>query len=215
MSSSHLDSCHLGGTQVFEDLLHALNQPLTQIRCTVELILYRSVVPNDVRESLAVVLRQAEEASKLSAAMQKVLEVECEQRAGQQSTALTTSVEAALEDFLPLAEQNGITIVRSACAECKVAVSTRTLGIALFLLFDQLLSWAKNGDVIEFGTDRDTEVAHLVCLLVTPTEGAAGNYESQLLVIKSICRAFDARLTLRQLDRGLQLRLSLPIAGEL
>lgn len=215
MSASHSNSVQLDRTQVLEDLLHALNQPLTQIRCTAELMLYRSAVPGDVRESLATVLKQAEKASMLSAVMQKVLEVECEQRAGQQSTALTTSVEAALEDFMPLAEQNGITIVRSECAECKVAVSARTLGIALFLLFDQLLSWAKNGDVIEFGIDRDTEVAHLLCLLVTPAEGAACNYESQLLVIKSICRAFDAHLTLRQLDRGLQLQLSLPIAAEL
>ena len=85
--------------RVLEDLLHALNQPLTHIRCTMELMLYRSLAPGDDREKLAALLKQAEKASKLSTAMQQVLEIEREHRAGPQRAALATAVEIAFEDF--------------------------------------------------------------------------------------------------------------------
>jgi signal transduction histidine kinase len=199
--------------KVLEDLLHALNQPLTHIRCTMELMLYRSLAPGDDREKLAALLKQAEKASKLSTAMQQVLEIEREHRAGPQRAALATAVETAFEDFMPLAEQNGVEIMRGVLAECKVAVSARALGIALFLLLDQLLSWARQGDVIEFRIDQDSEVAHLLCRIVTPAAGSA--CEPQLLVIKSICEAFGAHLSVGQLNRGLEVRLSLPLAAEL
>lgn len=215
MSTSPWVSIQPSGAKALEDLLHALNQPLTHIRCTVELMLYRSLAPGDDREKLATLLKQAEKASKLSTVMQQVLEIEREHRAGPQRAALAAAVEAALEDFMPLAEQNGIEITRGVLVDCKVAVSARTLGIALFLLLDQLLSWARQGDVLAFGIDQGAEVAHLLCHLVTPTAGPACNYESQLLVIKSIGRAFDAHLSLSQVNRGLEARLSLPLAAEL
>jgi len=195
---------------VFEDLLHALNQPLTHIRCTVELMLYRPVMSDDAREKLATLLKQAERASKLSAVMQQVLEIEREHVFGQRAP-LAAGMEAVLADFAPLAEQNGIVISRRMLTDCEVSASPRALGIALFLLLDQLLSCARKGDTLEIEIETKPSLAHLTCRLVTSSAATVCCDESQLLAVRSIWRAFDVQLSLRQLEHTVELCLSIPI----
>ncbi|PYV55818.1 MAG: hypothetical protein DMG91_11175 [Acidobacteria bacterium] len=195
-----------------DELLHALNQPLTQIRCAVELMLHKPPASEMYPEKLAGVLGQAERASKLSLTMQQVLEIKREQRGQQQSTPLAPCLEAALDDFIPVAENNGVRIVRRNWTECEVAVSAKALGTALFLLLDQILSWARKDGTMEAGITRDSKAAHLLFRLVNSTEqGIACGDESQLLIIKSICGAFDAHLDMHRFDHALELQLTIPM----
>jgi signal transduction histidine kinase len=111
-----------------------------------ELMLHRQPSPDKYQGSLSVALGQAERASKLSSAMQLVLEIERAKQTQPQRARLARAVEAALADFLPVAENAGVNVIQRRIRDCEVAVSVQALGTALLLLVDHLFSRAAAGD---------------------------------------------------------------------
>ena len=203
-------------TDPLGELLHALNQPLTQIRCSLELALRRPSSIEDYQETLAAALGQAERASNISFAMQQVLEIKRQKGISPQKTRLSTAAEGVLTDFLPVAASTGINIIRRESADCEVAVSAGVLGTALFLCLDQIFKRAESSDAIQIGTEEHQETAHLFFRLVrtrgifsTPCE------ESELLIVKSIFAAFGADLTVHLLGNILEFQVRLPIVTEM
>ena len=159
-------------------------------------------------------LEQAERASKLSSAMQLVVEIEREKDRPQR-TQLVWAVEAALADFVPLAESGGINIIRREMADCEIAVSRKALSTALFLLLDRVFGWAKGGDVLHVEiNDGDCE-AQFDLRIVRQGDPLQSIEESELVILRSIFRALGAQLSAHMADKSIELHLTFPIVTEM
>jgi len=198
-----------------DELLHALNQPLTQIRCSLELLLLTPASPEKCKEALTVALGQAERASKISSAMQLVIEIERDEETQSRKTGLARAVEAALADFAPVVECTGINIVRHEMAGCEIAAPAKSLSTALFLLLDQLFGRAEGTDTLHIEINESNCDVHLSFELVRQPGKLPGIENFDFVILRSIFRAIGGQLSVGTLDNNIELGLTFPSVTEI
>src|SRR5205814_2262620 len=96
--------------ELISDLFHALNQPLTTLRCSLELTLHQPVrAAEQYREALNHALDHAEQVVRLVSGIRELVEVD-EPGAESEVLELDSYLQHAVMDLLPVAEAAGVRI---------------------------------------------------------------------------------------------------------
>jgi signal transduction histidine kinase len=120
--------------QFVSEVFHAISQPLTALRCSLELALLQQLDVRQCRAALAEALAHAEQ---VTACAQFLRELADGDDTGHPChTKLSTAVAAAMEEFRPAFESSG-QVVRARCdGDVQVIADPDKLQRAFFLLMD-------------------------------------------------------------------------------
>lgn len=136
------------------ELLHALNQPLTALRCSLEMTLLQPRDSEEYRKRLRESLRLAEEITTLAGGIREMVEAERPSEHSQRvdvSALLGTTV----REFLPVAASTGVSL----SLLCVPSLATRgdpyQFSKAFLYLLDFILSHSSKGDELTIQASRD------------------------------------------------------------
>jgi signal transduction histidine kinase len=157
-------------TQLIEDLFHALNQPLSSLRCTLELALEKPLSGEQCAETLRQSIAQTEQ---ITACIADVRELWQSGDAGDEveGVQLNECLQEMLTDFLPVAETAGVELSFQA-EPCRVQVEPQRLRQALFRLMEYSLESAGEGRSIGIDLTRVAQNAQLVIHLLQEKKSA-------------------------------------------
>jgi signal transduction histidine kinase len=138
------------------ELLHALNQPLTGLQCSLEVALAVEQTPQEYRRFMREGLELTGRMRALVEALREVAEIEreppCRERVeekAQETLELGGRLREVMEDLRPVAESNQIRLTGnwdSACrAEVRLGLSASGMTSWLFRLLDSILGLAAAG----------------------------------------------------------------------
>jgi C4-dicarboxylate-specific signal transduction histidine kinase len=151
-------------------LLHALNQPLTGLQCSMEVALATPRTPEQYVHGLHEGLRLTERMRALVEAIREVADAEADGGPEQETTELKTKelkttelknlLRETVDDLEPVAEMKDVrltldvsSIVSSASPPLAVRVGRPRLAALLFRLLDSALSLAQRGTALRIETD--------------------------------------------------------------
>ena len=133
----------LAGRSPRAQLLHALNQPLTGLQCSMEVALATSRTPAQYVRVLREGLELTERMRALVEAMREVTDWEEEKPEKPESIALKTVLRETMDDLKPVAEIKNVCMRLDGPETSAVAMSAgRTMASALFRLLESALSLA-------------------------------------------------------------------------
>lgn len=142
-------------------LLHALNQPLTGLQCSLELAL---VGPRLEHQYIRTMREGLELTSRMRLLVEAIRELaDAPQRDGDEiePVALDALLRDAAEDLLPVAETKGVRILVVSPAPLPVAADRRAVATLLFRLLGSALSLAREGSQLRLVAEVEAERAHL------------------------------------------------------
>jgi len=93
--------------QLVSELFHALSQPLTALRCSLEMALSGRFSPGPSQENLQLALEHAEQIARLATGMRELLEADAPGSA-RTLVNLETCLGEAVVDLVPVAEAAGV-----------------------------------------------------------------------------------------------------------
>ena len=144
--------------ELISDLFHALNQPLTTLRCSLELALHQPRSAKQYRDSLAVALKHAEQIAWLAIGIRELLEAD-DAGDDRQVLALEVCLQEAVVDLLPVAETAGVRLSFHPSSPCRVLFEPRRLRQALFHLVEFVLGSSRVPAAVDIETaERGQEV---------------------------------------------------------
>jgi hypothetical protein len=121
--------------QLVADLFHALNQPLTALRCSLELALAKPLTAEQYRATLSRGVKDAAQVAWFSAGIRELLGAS-DPGDRRQNLALDRYLEDVVSDLLPLAESKGVSLSCTCLSRCKVYFEPHRLRQALFHLLE-------------------------------------------------------------------------------
>ena len=205
------------------ELLHALNQPLTSLRCSLELTLLQPRDSEEYRKRLRESLHLTEEIVVLSAGIRELLDVE--QPVGEaQPVALEKVLQSSVRELLPLAEAQGIQL----SLHCSDAIpvqgdSQRYLGGLLYFL-GFLFSFASKSDEIRVEARLNAPWVVLNLVLTKSDSQANASHHSEkpgnaksylrLLIARRIFEIEGGSVLVEQEKESIRLAVQLPIDAE-
>jgi signal transduction histidine kinase len=142
-------------------LLHALNQPLTGLQCSLELAL---VGPRLEHQYIHTMREGLELTSRMRLLVEAIRELaDAPQRDGDEIEPLELDalLRDAAEDLLPAAETKGVRILVVSPAPLPVAADRRAVATLLFRLLESALSLAREGSEVRIAAEAEAERAHL------------------------------------------------------
>jgi hypothetical protein len=124
------------GTDVLGELLHSLSQPLTSLRCSLELSIEE--VEDRQQESVAVALQQTERVIGMIQLMREYVEAE---QPGPEvySTALAPTMRSVIEELSSIAAVRGVRLSLGGTCTAKVPVQELRLRLALQYLITAMI----------------------------------------------------------------------------
>ena len=136
-----------GARSALAQLLHALNQPLTGLQCSMEVALASPRTAEQYARSLREGLELTERMRTLVEAIREVAEVEAEKDAQMEAIEVKTLLREVVDDLAPVAEANRvrITLDCSAASLLEARAARPTMAIAAFRLLESALSLAAGG----------------------------------------------------------------------
>jgi signal transduction histidine kinase len=131
-------------------LLHALNQPLTGLQCSMEVALANPRTSEQYVHGLREGLELTERMRALVEAIREVTDVEEEKQVDSETTELQVLLREILEDLEPVAEVNGIRISLDCPtgSSLLVTVGRRRADTAIFRVLESVLSLAATGTAL-------------------------------------------------------------------
>jgi hypothetical protein len=151
------DARLVAGRSPLAQLLHALNQPLTGLQCSMEVALATPRTPDQYVRCLREGLELTERMRALVEALREVADVGEEKNERQETIELKALLRETVEDLKPVAEVKNIRITLDGAGTSAVAVSTgrRTIAGAVFRFLESALSLAArdNGLLVETGSE--------------------------------------------------------------
>jgi hypothetical protein len=147
------------GLNLLAQLLHALNQPLTGLQCSLELALAGRRTPEQYIDCVRGGLDLTERMRNLAAAMRELLEIEAAPAAAAATdelainprTDLRSVLRETLAELQPVAETRGVRIALD-CGPLPVSVERRTLISAMFRVLESVLSLAAPESLLSIET---------------------------------------------------------------
>lgn len=133
--------------QLISELFHALSQPLTALRCSLEMALNGRFAPGPSEANLRLALDQSEQIAQLATGMRELLEADAPGRPGTVVN-LESCLGEAVVDLAPVAESSGIELRYASQGICAVLAEPRRLRQALFYLVEAALSAAHPGEKV-------------------------------------------------------------------
>jgi signal transduction histidine kinase len=213
--------------QLVAELFHALSQPLTALRCSLEMALSGRFSPGPSQENLHLALEHAEQIARLATGIRELVETDGPGGASV-IVNLESSLGEAVVDLVPVAESAGIQLRLHAPDPCPVLAEPRRLRQALFYLVESALAAAGPGESVDVEAgerDRQAMVLLTISRSRTPATGAvpwpgtAGEEKDRdlgrRLGLAIASRTFEAAggsLYAEEDERCWRLRLRLPLA---
>ncbi len=153
-SSGNDGSAASGAHSPLAQLLHALNQPLTGLQCSMEVALAGSRTVAYYVERLREGLKLTERMRALVEAMREVTDGETEKTEPPEIIELQTLLREGLDDLRPVAEVRNIRIMLDgpAAALLPVKAGRRKLSALVFRVLDSVLSLADRGSALRIET---------------------------------------------------------------
>jgi signal transduction histidine kinase len=148
----------IAGRSPLAQLLHALNQPLTGLQCSMEVALAGTRTPEQYRQGLRDGLALTERMRALVEAIREVAdgvdEDEDKNEISNETTDLATILRETVNDLKPVAESKTIRMeIEFGCSFILVVRAGRQkLGSIAFRLLDSVLSLAAEGSTVKFTT---------------------------------------------------------------
>ncbi len=147
--------------ELITDLFHALNQPLTTLRCSLELALQQPRTAKQYRDGLSVALKHAEQIAWLATGIRELLEAD-DADDDRQVLALEVCLQETVVDLLPVAETAGVRLSLHRGSPCRVIFEPRRLRQALFHLLEYVLSCSRTAAAVNIETEERGEEVVLV-----------------------------------------------------
>jgi len=138
-----------GGRSVLEQLLHALNQPLTGLQCAMEVALASPRTPEQYVRGLHEGLALTERMRALVEAIREVTDVEEGKKEELETVDLKALLGEVVDDLGPVAEAKGVRITLDcSAASLGVVAGGRRLSTLVFRLVESALSLAGRGSAL-------------------------------------------------------------------
>ena len=178
--------------RLMQDLFHALSQPLTSLRCQLELGLRDGRSDKEHRECLAGALEQAERTSRLTVELRDVSEaMETDVRGG--CCAFGETLATVAEEIAALASIKDVRVNAQPSPPFMVAAHRERLSRALFHLLKFAVESAAPGSELSLHTM--TSASGLVLTIASRASGAEDNHETEdQLEELTVAVTFDLRL---------------------
>jgi hypothetical protein len=147
-----------GDESLLPELLHALSQPLTALRCSLELTLLQPRDSDEYRKRLKESLSLAEEVTTLTGGIRELLDTE-KRRAVNSRIDFSKLLRMTFREFSPLALDKQLGFALSCSPEVEILGGEFPISRALFYLLDFMVSMSKAGDelAVRLGSE-DAEV---------------------------------------------------------
>jgi len=144
-----------------EQLLHALNQPLTGLQCSMEVALASPRTPAQYVQGLREGLELTERMRALVEALREVVDGEKEKHEEPETKTidLKTLLREVVDDLQPVAEAKGVRIELDLTAASSLALKTRRrgLGTVVFRFVESALGLADAGSALQIETGGATD----------------------------------------------------------
>jgi C4-dicarboxylate-specific signal transduction histidine kinase len=209
------------GQQLVSELFHALSQPITALRCSLELALYAQSSPS--QENLQMALGHAEKIAQLASGIRELVQAD---DPGDQRVELLLKdcLRGAVLDMVPVAEAAQVKIEMCGQVTGKIIAEPRRLHQALFYLLEFALSSAAPGSVLNVETEA--QGAQSLTFLTVSSKKPAANPEAEteaksaalsrrlgLAIAGRIFESAGGRLQMQEDEQSLRLRFYLPLAN--
>jgi K+-sensing histidine kinase KdpD len=205
--------------KLLSELFHALNQPLTTLRCALELSLQRPRHEEEYRQTMQAVLLQAEKVTRLTSGIRELLEAD-DLGGHPQAVALDDPVREAVLDWLPVAEAARIALSYQCPFPCQVRFEPQGLRRALFHLMEFVMHSAARGTTVKLDLfQQEAEAVIRIAISqkevsAAPADPAEPNMERlqrklALAIASSIFQGAGGRLAVAG---GKELRLEIRMA---
>lgn len=146
--------------ELLSELFHALNQPLTTLRCALELSLRRPHGEEEYRHTVQAALLQAESITRLTCGIRELLEAD-DPGDHSEMAALDTVVREAVLDWLPVAEAKQVTLLVETSFPCQVQFEQQRLRQAVFHVLQFALQSAAQRAIVKIDLAPQENVALL------------------------------------------------------
>jgi signal transduction histidine kinase len=150
-----------GGRSPLAQLLHALNQPLTGLQCSLELSLTGVRTPEQYRDCLRTGLELTERMRTLLAATRELVDIEEQEHQAPETVALATLLGEIVAELQPVANEKDVRVLLSREPALTVTVGRRSLTEAVFRLLESALSLAAPGSRLSVEVEADREAARV------------------------------------------------------
>jgi len=214
--------------RLIADLFHALNQPLTTLRCSLELTLVQPRTPEQNAETIKLALTQAEHASWVAAGLRELVSSD---DPGEEREVLELEVclQQVVLDLLPLAEAAGVYLSVRRSSACSVFFEPLRLRRALFYLLEYALETVPRGATIKIEICEQVGEAVLSLAASSPGNtaepampGAAESSDGleqqlsrrlQLAIARSLFEAAGGELRAESSQHAFVLEVKLPVTS--
>jgi hypothetical protein len=207
---------------VLEQLLHALNQPLTGLQCSLEVAL---AAPRTAEQYSRTLQEGIELTGRLRALVGAVREVttgrelvlaQSGPRDSIESFELPALVDAAIDELAPVARAAKVRIVRDFSSTSRAPVRSRraTLSRALFRLLEAAVSLAEPGSAVGVAIDgQSPEVAMRIRWTTAEPSGPLSLAEVGVLVAQAALERAGARAELQRIQHSRSMTIRLPLSA--
>lgn len=144
---------NMASRSVLAQLLHALNQPLTGLQCSMEVALATPRTPEQYARGLREGLELTGRMRALVEAIREVVKDDEERQEEPEMTDLKAMLRSVVDDLLPVAEGKRVQITFD-IPEVSLPVPRRTFAAILFRLLDSALSLSARGSTLGIGASR-------------------------------------------------------------
>ena len=158
--------------ELISDLFHALNQPLTTLRCSLELALQQPRTAKQYRDGLSVALKHAEQIAWLATGIRELLEAD-DADDDRQVLALEVCLQEAVVDLLPVAETAGVRLSFRRGSPCRVFFEPRRLA-KLLNEYRASMQSPTNGAMLHNGSGECMDMDKLAQRVIRPAVEAIG-----------------------------------------
>lgn len=166
--------------ELLAELFHALNQPLTTLRCALELSLQRPQSEEGYRHAIEAALQQAESITRVSGGIRDLLEAD-DPGDRVEVVGLAALVGEAILDWRPLAEAGQIRLLYENTSPCPVRFEAQRLRQALVRLFEWVWGSSSAGSTMRIEV-AERNGAALLRIATSPTPASA--VESRMECLK-------------------------------
>ena len=161
------------GRRCMQHLLHALNQPLTGLQCSLELAASGARSSEQYRAALREGLELTSRMRVLVEAIREIGETSPVEGLNTATIPLMDLVQETVAELEPVARENETNITIEGDGSLAVRSNRREYSTLLFRLFDSALSLARPGSLLRISLSREADG---VCLSITLTEGERPEY---------------------------------------
>lgn len=177
------------------ELLHALNQPLTSLRCSLEVTLLQPRDSDEYRRRLRESLKLTEDITVLASGIRELIDVE-QPIAQPRAVSLDKILQFSTRELMPLADAEGVGISVLCTPSLAVLGDEQQLSTAVIYLLSFLLNRSSQGGEVNVQAKRDGEE---IALAFELSEGATQGSGSKPPAKPGAARAYLRLLVARRI----------------